>query len=915
MKPIFCILTLLLVGLAAMAQPSHLDSSFNSTGILTLNQAGAEDRPSVSLTRPNGKSLVIGYSYFDTRVPAATLTTVTVAQFDLNGKPDPSFGQNGIVVLDQMKTDASAADAILQPDGKLLITGKYLNSTSGPHHFVTRLNEDGTLDASFGANGIAGHPDPDLVAWGSALGIQPDGKIVMGGSKFTYVPPGSGYNELALIRFSAVGLVDSSFGDNGVVVNDFSANALAVAIDANGLVYVSESGDQLARFLPNGVLDSSFGLDGLVQIPDHGGVSHILIQPNGQVIVAGAERGSTSYKGFIRRLNQDGTIDATFENAMVDWEEWLIDMVARPDGKIMVGTFSPNFRLRVFHYWPNGQLDGDYDKELNVPLEGFYNVGLSLQPDGKIIAGGTYLDKFGFQDFSLLRLTEALEVDSEFGLNGYAIQNIGTNHSSANSILIDDQHRIVVGGEATYSDGTTIVNLPTVHSVGFVSRFQPNGSLDSTFWADGVAVTPIFDVAVMNLIVQQPDGKIISAGASRDIFNAIPNFSATRLLPDGTLDHDFGQTSGFVAVALDEGNVYKAYASAVAITPDNAIVVMGKVLDFVGQYKIALVRFDSNGWPDPSFGLDGQQYADVIPGADFDLNAGLIQPDGKILVAGTYTSGVPNIFVLRFMPDGTLDNSFGAGGVVLKPFTGLLYHLNGLAMQADGHILISGSQGSTTSNVIVGRLNPDGTRDNTFSGDGLALVNTDAVESGNALTVQADGKIVVAGYSANSNAAVAADPLLVRLLPNGTPDSSFAGTGYVVTSLPGANLLKALAIQSDGSYVTAGYSDNDYLLIRYLSKLDVGLLEEPELQSEVLVYPNPVQGQVTFGYTLAASSKVSLELFDIQGKRCHSFMLNETRPQGDNTEFLYFPQGLTPGVYILRVQTELGSRWVRVLVE
>ncbi len=907
MKRISFLLIFACIYLGVNGQATYLDSSFNATGILALNHADGADVPRVSLTRPNGKSLMSGYSYFDTRVPALTLTTPTVVQFDLNGKPDSTFGQNGVVVLDQLKNDASAADAVLQPDGKLLITGKYLNSTSGPHHFVVRLNEDGSLDGSFGVNGVAGHPDVSLVAWGSSVALQMDGKIVMGGSKFTFVPPGSGFNELALIRFNSDGSVDGSFGDNGLVVGNFATDALSVAVGGDNLIYAGASASKIARYLPNGLLDSSFGGDGLADLPVYG-ARQILIQPNGQVIVNGPEKGSFG-QGFVIRFNVDGTLDITFEDAGIGPYEWLIGMESDPDGKILVGTKSlQENSLRVFRYFPDGQLDVNYEKNI-PPLQGTnFEYGLSLQPDGKVVLGGSSANGF-FGDFCLLRLAESLEIDLSYGQDGLGIQNVGTSQSTAHSMLLDHQNRIVVGGNATYIDGTTVVNLPSIEGRGFVSRLNPDGSLDNTFSDLGYVTVN----SGLNLIALQPDNKIISAGALNETLN-YPNFSVIRLLPDGLGDLDFGQYFGFTIKFLDPTEVYEAYASTVGIAPDGAIVVMGKVETAGGNDKIALIRFDPDGWIDSSFGVDGGQFVDVIPGTKFDLNTGLIQSDGKILVAGTYISGVPNIFVVRFMPDGTLDNTFGTGGVVLKPFTGLLYHLSGIVMQPDGHILISGNQGSTPSNLIVGRLNPDGTRDNSFSSDGLAVVNTGIVENSHAIAVLADGKIVVAGYSANSNAAEASDPMLARLLADGTPDSSFAGTGYIVTNLPGANQLNALAIQSDGSYITAGYSNNDYLLIRYLSKLNVGLLAEPAIEPELLVYPNPVRGQVAFAYTLSTQSNVSVELFDMQGKRCQSFLLNENRPQGEQTEYLNFAKNLTPGVYTLRIQAEKGSRSVQVLV-
>ncbi len=914
MKSIFLILISIILCFAMQGQSIYLDSTFNLTGILAYNHAGGEDRPAVSLTRPDGRSLQIGFAYFDTRIPAATLATATVVQFDVEGNPDPSFGQGGIVVLNQLKTDASAADAVLLPDGKLLITGKYLNSNSGPHHFVVRLREDGSLDTGFGTGGIAGHPDTDLVIWGSSIAVQPDGKIVMGGTKFTFIPPGSGYFSFALVRFLPDGLVDSSFGENGVAERlALNGDVLAIAFGTDSTIYaggIINSSSLLMRFLYNGTPDASFGQDGVVFLPDPWGVSELLVQPDGRVIVGGAKKGA-DHRGFVRRLLPDGSIDYTFEDpGITNWAQ-LIGLAEGPDRRIVVGMFD-YLELRIFAYLPDGQRDTSFDKTLPLPPDYYFYTGLSLQADGKIVVGGRREDDFLFHDFCLFRLTEMLEADSSFGKNGFALQNFGTSHSCLTSVFVDNQNRIIAGGDATYVDRTTIINLPTVHSAGFVSRFQPDGTLDNTFSRNGFVALPD-DPAKLNLFTLQPDGKIIAAGASTVTFS-YSNFGAARLLPNGNIDKLFGPYSnGFTEKILDS-DIYEAYISAVAIAPDDAIIVIGQVLDAEDKQRIALVRFDAYGWPDPLFGTDGLLYFEGIPG-NFQLNAGLVQPDGKILVAGTYPSPVPNIFLVRFLPDGVLDNTFGANGIALKPLSGVTYRLNALALQSDGRILLCGNQGTSNTNLVVGRLNPDGTPDHTFSDDGVTVINNAVSENGYALATQTDGKMVVAGLSGSSIAAVNSNPMLVRLLPNGVPDSSFAGTGYLVTDLPGDNRLKALAIQPDGSYLGAGYSNNDYLMIRYLSKLNVGLLDEPALQAEMLVYPNPLQGRATFTYILAAPSRVSLELFDLQGKCCHRFLQQESRPTGAHTELLYFPPTLMPGVYTLRVQTEKGMRSVKVVVQ
>lgn len=504
MKKLHTILLFVCTCFGANGQVTQLDLNFNSTGILALNHAGGKDVAVTALARPNGKSLEIGYSYFDNRTPALILTTVSIVQFDLNGHPDPGFGNNGVVVLDQLKTDANAADAVLQADGKLLVTGKYLNSTAGPHHYVARLNEDGSLDSSFGVNGIAGHPDPNLVVWGTCLAIQPDGKIVMAGSKYTFVPPGSGYNELAIIRFNSDGTVDNSFGIGGLAVGNFANSAQAVAVWTDGSIYVG--GDQyswkLARYSPNGFLDNSFGIGGLAT-EEFGGIDQILVQPSGKIVVSGPKY--SQFYGFIDRFNLDGSKDITFENAgIIQNQGWLTGMALSNDGKIVVGAENViDRKMRIFRYWPDGQLDISYDKEIPLPSTAFFPFSLSLLPSGEIILGGES-DDSSYPDFCLMRLTDSLTVDTHYGQGGLAVKNIGTSRATATSLLVDSLDRILVGGGASYLDETTIVNLSVEKGATFLSRVLPSGILDSTFSNRGFQFYNSFFRQPQNWIALQP---------------------------------------------------------------------------------------------------------------------------------------------------------------------------------------------------------------------------------------------------------------------------------------------------------------------------------------------------------------------------------------------------------------------------
>lgn len=879
------------------SQVTYLDSSFNSIGLLSVNPEGGEDIPATTLIRANGKSLVIGRSYFASRIPPETRVRVSVAQFDIDGKPDHSFGQEGVVILDKV---ADGVSATLQPDGKLVILGGYLENEGNNTHFLVRLKEDGTLDTDFGEMGVTSHPDTMLQTIATGVLVQPDGSIVVGG--FTE----AAISQMFLMKFTPDGLVDSSFGTNGVIFSDVMRGLGGFAVSQEGWIFAGGWNNNyeplLMRYLPNGELDVTFGTGGAVKIPGNGFVGQVIVQPDGKIIVAGS---GSNY--FIFRLMPDGAYDPDFDDFITPNGYSLMGVALQADGSIFGIMLREYFDVITFRYLPSGQFDYSQITELDFPI----GSGFILQSDGKILLVPYYSDEFGFSDFSLVRLAESLELDLSYGQNGFAAQNIGTNYSEISSVMVDDQDRILFGGSAAYTQYYT--DPPNVESAGFVGRVQANGVPDSSFWHSGLKGLPNASIH-MNLFARQSDGKIIIAGSTSEYGNLIV---VNRILQNGAFDPEFGDPFGNPGSSyceLSSFGITETQARAVAVGPDKDILVMSRVVDQNQLQKIAIVRFDSTGTLDASFGISGVVLSsgNIIPG-DFELRAGLVQPDGKILLGGTY-GVIPNIFLLRFLPDGTLDNTFSSDGRVFKPFSGTFYHLNGLALALDGSILITGSQGVlSNSNIIVGRLNPDGSQDITFNEDGLIVVNIGAVEYGSAVAVQGDAKIVVAGTRAGSVSPEDNDPVFIRLLPDGHLDTSFAGLGYVVTDLPGDNGIKAIAVQPNGNYIAAGYSNNDYLLVRYLSKLNVGLIDPSSTLVEMLVYPNPIKAFVTVSYTLQNPSNVSIELLDIQGKHRHSFLLQEKRQVGEQTELINIPSTLSPGVYLLRIQTEYGSKTVRVL--
>ena len=343
-----------------------------------------------------------------------------------------------------------------------------------------------------------------------------------------------------------------------------------------------------------------------------------------------------------------------------------------------------------------------------------------------------------------------------------------------------------------------------------------------------------------NAVALQADGKLVVAGSSTSTGGSTRNIVVQRFNTDGTLDTSFGagtadgSPDGVVSLNLGDGT--DDLAKAVAIQADGKIVVAGTSMG--SSSNIVLARLNANGTLDSAFGTgvadgtpDGVVAVNLGAGDDV-ANALAIQPNGKIVVAGTTTSTTggttsKNIMVARFNGDGTPDTSFGMGtadgtpdGVVSISLGDGSDEANALALQADGRIVVAGTTTSTgsSSNIAVVRLNSDGTLDAGFGAgnadgtpDGVVSVSLGAGDDiARSVAIQADGKILVAGITSaadnSTNIAVA------RLLANGTLDASFgAGTadgtpdGVVAVSLGAGNdEANAMALQADGKIVLVG---------------------------------------------------------------------------------------------------------------
>lgn len=351
-----------------------------------------------------------------------------------------------------------------------------------------------------------------------------------------------------------------------------------------------------------------------------------------------------------------------------------------------------------------------------------------------------------------------------------------------------------------------------------MTGFSQVPKLDSAFGTNGRTSTGIANIDdFAKAIAVQRDGKIVVAGSV--VAGPYGDFVVVRYNANGTLDSTF-DGDGKVRTPI---GAFDDRANALAIQRDGKIVVAGYSVGASGSGDFALVRYNTDGSLDSSFDNDGKLTTSLGPGAQ--VNAIAMQKDGKIVVTGfCYVNNAPDFALARYNPDGSLDVSFDGDGKLTTPIT-QFDRANAIAIQKDGKIVVGGytnSSGSTSQFAVI-RYYPDGRLDNGFDGDGKVITDVQPNLTSNitSIAIQPDGKIIAAGYTFTSTG-TNVDFAIVRYNTNGSRDSSFDGDGIVITPVAAGHnddLANAVAIQTDGKIVAGGYSYNgdnqNFALVRY----------------------------------------------------------------------------------------------------
>ncbi|SDX40540.1 delta-60 repeat domain-containing protein [Allochromatium warmingii] len=422
---------------SVLAEPSNVDLDINMTAN-TDSDATAINTAPIFMESVGGKvttdfgSYEFGYSIkqqTDGKILLAgsgfninSYYDFTLARYNPDGSLDTGFGKNG-----RLKTDFGGSEGAynitMQSDGKILVTGP--SDVTGSIDFaLARYNIDGTLDTSFNDDGWA---TVDFGGWDESFYVatQSDGKILIAGSSNV-----DDDYDFALARYNQDGTLDTSFDNDGWLKTDLGGQdeAFSIALQNDGkilLVGSTELNDNgnlsLARYNADGSLDTSFNSSGWVTT-DFGGWDeglNVTLQDDGKILVVGATDLNENVDFLLARYNTDGSLDTSFADdgwIVSDFSDWDVgySIMLQTDNKILVAG-SANNDFALLRYNADGTLDNSFNENglvtTDFGTDEDYGQSIVLQADGKILVGGQ-----GGSDFALVRYNANGTLDADFGV-------------------------------------------------------------------------------------------------------------------------------------------------------------------------------------------------------------------------------------------------------------------------------------------------------------------------------------------------------------------------------------------------------------------------------------------------------------------------------------------------------------------
>ncbi|MFM9055142.1 MAG: T9SS type A sorting domain-containing protein [Bacteroidota bacterium] len=487
---------------------------------------------------------------------------------------------------------------------------------------------------------------------------------------------------------------------------------------------------------------------------------------------------------------------------------------------------------------------------------------------------------------------QAGALDVTFDSDGISTLNPGTLHDVVYAIDIQADQKTVFTGIARITSTTGFT------SDLVIGRLKTDGSRDSTFANNGFYNFASTGGSVFGYDVKiQPDGKIVACGGY-SVTAANTDFIVIRLNSDGSIDTSFGGGDGISILPVGSS---EDYAYDLELLPNGKILLAGESSVPGFTYKRGVVMcLLPDGTLDNSFGTGGFTTVQLGGNTEDSFKCMSVLASGKIIVAGySYINNNENVLMAGFNPNGTLDPAFALNGIYSGTNMSQAFD-----MAVDGNAVYLSGRISNTGGFDLGIccFDTTGALTTSFGSNGTVLANYNPIDAGLGITIQPDGKILCVGTSGQGGFGNR-DMFITRYLPTGNIDPSFANNGYVIIPVT-ANFEEAscVALQADGKIMLAGFAafaNNDMVFMRLTNDLTVGLASSPQ-RSDISVYPMPVSGSTLWiKSTTGFDSSSLVELFDLQGRRVAS---HETENASSLIEFPV-PTYLPAGNYTLRIRS------------
>ncbi|HVF73348.1 MAG TPA: Calx-beta domain-containing protein [Chthoniobacterales bacterium] len=614
--------------LARLNANGTLDTTFNPSGV-----GPNGDVHSIALT-PSGGKIVIGglFSNYNTTGPAAN-----VARLNSDGTQDLTFdtspGANAVV-----------RRVAVQPDGKVIIGGDFSSYASVARGGVARLNTNGTLDTTF---------DPGTVANAGTTGmaLQEDGKIALVGFFTSF----NGVSRNRVARLNSNGSLDTTFNPGSGTTGIVNTVAIEPAdgkilIGGSFLTYNGISRPRLAR-LSTAPGEISFFIISNIAPEQVGAVSYSLTRSGGtdnrvNATIALSDQ-TTSPSDY---LGTGAALDPSFNPGTGLGGGHISSVVRQPDNKILIGGFFFVYngvgRTHIARVHPDGSLDTTFNPGTGP---GDTVLGVTLQPDGKILLVGTFPSYNGTSRNRIVRINSNGSLDTSFD------PGVGADLGIEECEVQSDGKILIVGRFTKFNN---------VSRKG-VARLNANGTLDTTFDPGTGPDGPIFGA------VLRADGSAVIVGEFLN-YNGIPCKRMARLNSDGSLD------TSFVGEGPDQ------FISDILQQPDGKLFIIGGFTTIQNRFRTSVARLEPDGKLDFSFNPAVSAFDFGGPNSIINLN-GTLQPDGKLLIGGSFTafSGVTRNHLVRLNSDGSVDSTFDPG-------LGANDVVHAFAVEPGGRIIIGG---------------------------------------------------------------------------------------------------------------------------------------------------------------------------------------------------------------------------------